>query len=233
MGEGRGKRVVVAFDEAQELRKLKGARLQPVLAHAYDYLRNTTLILTGSQVGLLYRFLQVDNPQAPLYGRSCLEVKLSRFEREEVMDFLTKGFSQHGVEVSGDVLEYAVERLNGIPGWLTYFGAEAIRKSLTKRTVDLVVEKSVKLMREELLRFFRLREIARERYSLILKKLAEGESSWGEIKMYLEAKGGRTVADHILVNLLHNLLDNGLIQKGNGKYLIPDPVLIQSVKKLF
>lgn len=228
----KGRRIVIALDEAQELRKLKGVRLQPILAHAYDYLRNTTFILTGSQVGLLYRFLQVDDPQAPLYGRSYLEIKLSRFEREAALDFLSKGFSQLGVEAPEDVLEYAVGRLDGIPGWLTYFGAEAIRKGPTKGTVDRVVEKSVKLTREELRRFFKLREIARERYSLILRKLAEGESTWGEVKRYLETKGGRTIADHILLNLLRNLLDNGLIQKREGKYFVPDPVLIQAVKKL-
>lgn len=229
----KGRKIVVALDEAQELRKLKGVRLQPVLAHVYDYLRNTTIVLTGSQVGLLYRFLQVDNPKAPLYGRSYLEIKLSCFEREAALDFLSKGFSQLGVDAPEDVLDYAVERLDGIPGWLTYFGAEAVRKGPTRKTVDRVVEKSVKLTEEELGRFFKMREIARERYSLILRKLAEGESAWGEVKRYLETKGGRTIADHVLVNLLQNLLDSGFIQKRDGKYLISDPVLTQAVRKFF
>ncbi|MCS4540960.1 MAG: ATP-binding protein [Euryarchaeota archaeon] len=119
---------MIAFDEAQEIRKVRGIALQPILAHAYDYLRNITMILTGSQVGLLYQFLQLDNPKAPLYGRPYLEIKLGHFSDEQAKEFLIKGFLQSKIKLSEEVLDYAIKKLNGVPGWLTYFGVEALRK---------------------------------------------------------------------------------------------------------
>ena len=51
-----GRHVVLVLDEVQYLRySIIG--LRPLLAYAYDHLRNMTMVLTGSEVGLLHDFL--------------------------------------------------------------------------------------------------------------------------------------------------------------------------------
>jgi len=59
---GRGEKLLVIVDEAQELVKLKGRQILPVLGYAYDHLRNLSLVLTGSKAGLLLRFLRLEDP---------------------------------------------------------------------------------------------------------------------------------------------------------------------------
>lgn len=228
----RGKRFVLALDEAQELRKLKGLRFLPVLAYAYDHLPHLTFILSGSQMGLLHRFLRLEDPSSPLYGRPCLEIRLDNFPKEKALEFLRKGFEQAGKEVPENLLRYAVERLDGIPGWLTYFGVEALRRGARPQTVETVMEKGGRLVREELEKFLRERGVARRRYVLILKRLAEGKGRWGEIKNYVESKEGRTLSDRILAHLLQNLLDGGLVLKREEEYFLPDPVLARAVRDL-
>jgi len=106
-------RFIVAFDEAQELIKLRGVRVLPAIAYTYDNLRNIVTILTGSQVGLLYRFLKRHDPSSPIYGRVRTEIRLENLSREKALEFLEEGFRQYGIKPSKHIIEEAVERLCG------------------------------------------------------------------------------------------------------------------------
>ncbi len=72
--------VILVVDEVQNLRGVVGREFAEVLAHIYDYTK-LKVVLTGSEVGLLYDFLGVENPRSPLYGRYFSEIKLKRFTR--------------------------------------------------------------------------------------------------------------------------------------------------------
>lgn len=50
--EGERKRLIIVIDEVQELIKLKGFNMIPVIAYAYDNLRNLSFVFAGSKVGL-------------------------------------------------------------------------------------------------------------------------------------------------------------------------------------
>ena len=71
--ESQKTKFVIAFDEAQEFRRLAGYDLAKLLAHVYDYVPSVQLVLTGSQIGFLHEFLGVEDPKAPLYGRVRVE----------------------------------------------------------------------------------------------------------------------------------------------------------------
>jgi len=86
----------LVIDEAQELRLLRGrSRLDfgQVMAYGYDNLRSLKLVVSGSEVGLLYKFLGFESYESPLYGRAWDEVVLERFARERSIEFLEAGFA--------------------------------------------------------------------------------------------------------------------------------------------
>jgi len=56
------------------------------------------------------------------------------------------------------------------------------------------------------------------------------ESSWSEIKRFLELKLGTRIYDSELARLLKSLIDNGFIDKKDGVYIIPDPILRHASK---
>jgi AAA+ ATPase superfamily predicted ATPase len=66
VAESQKTKFVIAFDEAQEFRRLAGYDLAKLLAHIYDYIPSVQLVLTGSQIGFLHEFLGVGDPRAPL-----------------------------------------------------------------------------------------------------------------------------------------------------------------------
>jgi len=223
--------VIIGFDEAQELAKLRGIRILPVLAYVYDHLKNISMVFTGSQIGMLYRFLKLHDPNAPLYGRVALEIRLNKFSYDQSIDFLEKGFLEYGIRAPRTILEHAVSVLDGIPGWLTMFGYYALTKGVTTRVVDEVLEKAMEMVLQEYKNYLRIRPIAAKRYTLILRAVAENHNSWSSIKRYLEVIEGKKISDYVFTQLLRNLVDAGFLEKKNNIYQIPDPILKQLLLK--
>ena len=177
--------IVLAIDEAQELRSLVQFRFPHLLAHVYDYMKNLVICLTGSQVGLLYDFLKLEDPRAPLYGRPIFEMKLRRLTEGEAEDFLKKGFEQTKAKVSEAFLREAVERLDGVIGW-TYCGWYA---SYRQPSIERVLDEASKLAMTEVDGFLS-RSRSPRRYSEILNLLAATPLPWSRLKRGLEAGEG-------------------------------------------
>ncbi len=227
-------RLIFAFDEAQELRRIAGFRVDRLLAYIYDNLRNIGIILTGSQIGLLYKFLRVNDPEAPLYGRARNEIFLSNFTVEQSIDFLIKGFKQYNVSPPMEFINEAVYRLNGVVGWPTLLGYKAIsRRTFNSKLIDEVLIEAAQLARSEFEHFLALRWQARDRYLAIIRALVNlDRASWREIKRYLEFSLGGKIDDKNFTVLLKNLVDAGFVIKtAEGLYKLADPVLKYSFMK--
>jgi AAA+ ATPase superfamily predicted ATPase len=220
--------VILAFDEVQNLRGPMGKELAEILAHLYDY-TNLRMILTGSEIGLLYDFLGVNNPKAPLYGRYFTEIRLERFDRDTSLDFLRKGFQQVGIDADEDVLEYAWEKLDGIVGWLVLFGVKCMETNVSKEVADKVLKEASKLVLDEFKNFLSKHRPAEERYVTVMAALAEGRRTWSELKNFLERREGRTLPDSTLSRILNALVKASFVEKvvegRNVYYRIADPVL--------
>ncbi|WP_456444222.1 AAA family ATPase [Thermococcus sp.] len=220
--------VVLAFDEVQYLRGPVGSEFAGLIAHLYDY-SELRMVMTGSEVGLLHDYLGVDDPEAPLYGRYFHEVSLSRFTPEQSRDFLLKGFEQVGIGPPEKLIEDAVERLDGIVGWLVLFGRKAMEKGLSRGLIDGVFDEAKALAMSEFENFLAKRVAARDRYVEIMRAVAGGKRTWEEIKEHLERKEGKSIADSVLARLLKGLVDSSFLEKRiegrNVYYVIPDPIL--------
>ncbi|WP_456453219.1 AAA family ATPase [Thermococcus sp.] len=220
--------VVLAFDEVQYLRGPVGSEFAGLIAHLYDY-SDLRMVMTGSEVGLLHDYLGVDDPKAPLYGRYFHEISLGRFTPEQSREFLQKGFEQVGLTPPDELISLAVERLDGIVGWLVLFGRKAMEKGLSEKLVDEVFEEANALAMDEFENFLSKRPAARNRYVEIMKAVAYGKRTWEEIKEHLERNEGKSIADSVLARLLKALVDSSFLEKvrdgRNVRYHIPDPIL--------
>ncbi len=217
---------VIVIDEAQELRRSRH-RFDSLIAHLYDY-SDARVVVSGSQIGMLHRFLRVDDPDAPLYGRPYTEIKLRKLDDRQARDFLIRGFRQEGVSASSDVVDDAVRAFGGVIGWLTYFGYMYSR--VGKRSVDEVLDIASSLALQELEHALSLYSLARRRYVEVLKTIATlGEAGWSEIKRSVEARLGR-IPDTALANILRNLVDLSIVLRRGRRYVIADNVLAYAIR---
>lgn len=218
-----GTRLVMVFDEAQELSKMRGYTILPSLAYAYDNLKNLSFVFTGSKVGLLHRFLRINDSSSPLYGRYIEKIVLSPLSRDLALEFLRRGFEEHGVSVSEDFLHSAVEALDGIIGWLTFLGLRALRMGFDKSVIKEVLEEASKISINEFCNFVEV--MGTKRYVEVLRAIGKEGATWSQVRRYLELRLGTRIYDSELSRLLKNLLDNGFIEKKEDLYVIPDPIL--------
>ncbi|AHC52075.1 ATPase [Sulfolobus acidocaldarius SUSAZ] len=208
-------RVIIAFDEAQDLINLRGVNLLYSLAYAFDNLQKVRIIMSGSEMRLLYRFLGIENPKSPLFGRAMNEVELRPFDHEESIEFLRRGFEEVNVEFRD--YERVYEELGGIPGWLTYFGYYFVQTRNLEESMERTLTRAKELIIEEFNNFLSKRIIAKERYRVIMKRIASGCSRWSEIKTAVEIYEGREISDSEIYNYLNNLMDSWWIIKDEEK----------------
>ena len=226
----RGEPFIVVVDEAQELRFLKGYNrvdFAKVLAYSYDNLRNLKFVLTGSEVGVLYGFLALEDRESPLYGRARDEIVIERFGREESIEFLETGFAEAGVSVPREVVEKVVDALDGIPGWLALYGYEVVSKG---EVVDAaaILERAVGVALTELRRDARQSEL----YGHVLRAVALGYGRWSTIKRAAEAWMGRRIPDESLRRSLRRLVEISLLSRVDDEYEFLDPVYREAAKRL-
>ena len=217
-------RFLVAFDEIQLIRGEKS--IPRLFAHIIDYNRNICLIVTGSEMGLLFDFLGFDEPDSPLYGRHYTEIRMRNFERDESEEFLNTGFNQIGIDPRRDIIEHAIDRLNGVAGWLTLFGTRCRdQNDLSAEIVDDVVREGGRLARAEALKIVRYSP----RYGVVLNHLAKvKKASWSQIKSIMEAHENRTLPNPTVSDTLSRLVKTSLIKK-NGGYSIIDCLLEEGI----
>jgi AAA+ ATPase superfamily predicted ATPase len=221
------RRLIIALDEAQRLRGPLANEVKEAIAHAYDYCRNLTFVLTGSEVGLLYDFLGAEDSESPLYGRYYHEVRLERFPREVSAEFLRRGFEELGVKVDEGVINEIVNYFDGVPGWLTFAGLAYSRGAKLEEVKRVAVE----VARNEIVSLLESRGIpgkTRKRYENALKCIAEGKRSWSELVKCMETKEGSTISPSVVYNVLSNLERLSLVKD----YEFLDPVYLEAARTL-
>ena len=224
-----GRVVVIAIDEAQLLRYLKGGKgrvdFAKILSYCYDNMRSIKFIVAGSEVGVLRDFLGFGDPSSGLYGRVRDELAIDRFDRDRSMDFLEKGFSECGVRPPPSVIEEIVERVNGIPGWLTYFGYKYCKKPGPEIVGEVLSEAKMLALSE-------IRKLPSKYYIYALKAVSMGYKRWKGIKQAIEAWVSRPLTNAQVSRILQVLLKLSLVEKEGEEYRILDPIIAEAVKEL-
>jgi len=224
--KNKNKIFVIAFDEIQ---LLKAVKFDYFVASAFDNYGQIKFVLTGSEVGMLDRFMGKRDYDSPLYGRAYLEIELNRFKEEETKRFLEEGFRQIGKKISFDEIKEVVSQLDGIIGWTTYYGWLRHKKISHEKSLERVKEEGKILVRRELDLFLNSRK-AKSKYIRLLKFLAQGENEWDLIK-YSFLKEKIKVADSQLSLYLKELSYYGFIEKQQERYLISDPIMLKAIKE--
>jgi len=127
-----------------------------------------------------------------------------------------------------------VVELDGIIGWLTYFGAEYVRavregtRQDTAKLIKIIRSKAVALCASE------LEEINRRSplYTGLLAELRGAEKTFTELKHSLERLFKRTVSKPQLARLINTLEQLSLIEKADNGYKTLDPLIADAAELL-
>jgi len=212
---------VIELDEVQELSAISGHLLR-LLANIFNTHPNVIFILTGSMFGLMKTLLE-PRSTSPMYGRPPAKLYLQPFTKEKSSEFLKKGFQECHEAIPEEQIEEAVEKLDGIPGWLTLYGNNvAIRKLSHKKAMEETVSEGTKITKDELEHFLQGRD--RTTYLAALK-VAATSARWKEVKVAIETRRNSVPNDATVQNTLENLKVAMLLDEKEGVYTVKDPML--------
>ena len=212
---------VIELDEVQELISISG-RLLKILANLFNTHPNVIFVFTGSMFGMVKTLLEPDST-SPLYGRSPAKLIVEPFDSECSKQFLKRGFEQCNKAIPEATIANAVERLDGIPGWLTLYGNKICVQRLShEKALEETKTEAFKIVNDELEHFFQNRD--RQAYLAALKAAA-AFSSWTEIKGAVSIVKGSVVNDNTVYRIIENLKAGMLVQEEKGRYRIEDPML--------
>ncbi len=212
--------VVIALDEVQELSSFSG-RLLEILGRVFATYRNISFIFTGSMFGLMRTLLE-PSAKSPLYGRPPARIVLSPFTADAAAEFLHAGFSELGIETDTTKIGDVLERLDGIPGWLTLYGSKAGVERLSHEVALTETGKEAeKIVIAELENFLAGRN--KELYLAVMRATTYG-ARWGEIRKSVEARIG-VVNNARLSAVLKSLKAAMFIEEKEGFYRMIDPIV--------
>ncbi|MBC7107666.1 MAG: ATP-binding protein [Methanomassiliicoccales archaeon] len=212
---------VIELDEVQELAAISG-RLLKLLANIFNTHPNIVFVFTGSMFGLMKTLLEPES-SSPLYGRSPAKLYIQPFTREITFKFLKKGFEEYNLAIKDELIGEAVERLDGIPGWLTLYGNNvAIRKLPHQKALEETVSEGIRIVRDELEHFLEGRD---RRAYLAALKAAATPARWAEMKGAVEIAKASAVNDATIYRIIENLKAAMLVEEKENVYRISDPML--------
>lgn len=212
---------VIELDEVQELAVISGHLLK-LLANVFNTYPNIVFVFTGSVFGLMKTLLE-PGPSSPLYGRSPAKLYLQPFNREQATGFLRKGLQEYDVKLIENLIEEAVENLDGVPGWLTLYGNNiTVRKLHPEDALNETVSEGLKIVKDELEHYLEGRDRVAHVSAL---KAAATAARWTEIKGVVEIGKGSTVNDATIYNILESLKAAMLIKEEKKVYRVDDPML--------
>jgi AAA+ ATPase superfamily predicted ATPase len=149
-------------------------------------------------------------------------VALDRFREDQSREFLLSGFRQAGLSVQASLIEEAVRELDGIPGWLTFFGNSCLAgrcdiMEIKRRAVNVAIKELGNLIKGR-----------PARYKHVLRAIAQGRRSWSDVKDYMEKKERSTISSSVLHNLIRNLEMMSIVKD----YEFLDPIYEEASKAL-
>ncbi|HDD72674.1 MAG TPA: ATP-binding protein [Candidatus Aenigmarchaeota archaeon] len=213
--------IYVFIDEAQ---RMNSRELANILSYFYDRVPNVSFIISGSEIGLIEDVLGEDKPEHPLFGRHVLKLEMKRLDKEKSMEYLISGFQQVDFRVSEEEIDYVIDELDGLIGWLTLYGYEravlrnkdALKKTKTLATQIVVTE----------LRNFLRRVKNRKLYITILRN-ANGVT-WSQLHAYVNRDMKKHVNPNTLTRAIESLTRYSFLTKEGNIYLRPDPMILDA-----
>ena len=218
--ESAGKTVIL-IDEAQWLRNPSG--VSRLLAHIYDYhYDKITLIITGSAVGVMKSILEPSSKSA-FYGRAITTMEIQRWEKSTSFGFLKNGCKESHVKYTDENLFNVVDRLDGMPGWLTLYGYHYALEPSSEKAMKKTIGEATKILHDEL-ENVSSSALGWKRKLTILRELSKGTRRFSDLGSRLGINN--TALSHNL-EMLHRL--RYVSKQDDGEYVILDPLVSEYI----
>jgi len=224
-----GKRVVVVFDEFQEVNKL-GEDILPKMRSEFQKHKGVTYVFIGSKMGMMRYIFQ--SPKSPFYNFG-MHLILKRISRKKFKPFIVEKFIESGITIEDELVGSILEITKGHPHytqmlcyklWLnaTLTGNKHPSQEDLEKTVAEVLDETSELF-EEIWDSLTLNQ------RRVLVAIAREEGDFYS-KDFLTRYGFERAST--VQAVIRSLREKELIVKEGEKYLIENPLFELWIKRI-
>lgn len=218
------KRIIVAFDEFQEITKLGLENtLRSTIQHHEDYV---SYIFFGSKKSILQK-LFFDKTRA--FYKSVKHIKLGKIGKEDWQKFIQEGFSSQGKSISDGCIDTILKTSKGFPYYTQQIAYELFNNTDKKVNNDMVLQtiKSILGKEEDLFLsdFHHLSKYQKQALNLLIY-------SHGEKIFSKETMQEFHFTSSSLKKAIDGLLAKDIIDYEKNRYYFQDPLFELYIKTI-
>ncbi|MDD4190531.1 MAG: ATP-binding protein [Mangrovibacterium sp.] len=217
---GTSKRVLVFFDEFQEVRKLSNIHFESLLRSKIQQQQKTNYLFFGSKTHLLKEMF---NDKKRAFYNAASQMSLGSLPLQDTINFLQGKFARSGISIDESTAKHLIAVAANIPHYIQLLAAEIWQYMITSQTtvtLDIVNECAKRIL---VLKNDYYMELY-DRQSTSRKQLLKALTFSGQaIFSAAYTKTHRLPATATLQRAVKELINNGIIEKTNNEYFIADP----------
>lgn len=215
-----GKKVVVVFDEFQEIRNLNKFGIEALLRSKTQLQHHANYLFLGSKTHIMQDMFMAKN--RPFY-HSAMTMQLSVLPTADTQEFLKIRFQQSNIEISQEMCDYIIERTENIPYFIQLLAAEVWQylipdlHTVTREVIDECFLRVVELKIDYYLELYNRLSPMQKRLLCAIAVSGKNIFSGSYIAQY-RLGGASSVQKALTV-----LLEEAVIDKEQETYFLSDP----------
>jgi len=220
MMAGKNKRIIVFFDEFQEVSKLKNINFEALLRSKVQQQQKTNYLFFGSKTHLLKEMF---NDKQKAFYHSALQMAIGSLPQSDTIVFLKTKFEQSNICLDDETAKYIIHVASDVPHYIQLLASEIWQSlinsqtTITKAIVDECAQSLLVLKSDYYLELYDHRSQNQKQLLIALTKEGENIFSSDYIKKH------RLSAGSTLQRSVKCLVNEGIIEKRGNEYFITDP----------
>lgn len=219
MSQGRN-RIVVVFDEFQEIRRFEKFGLESLMRSKIQLHHDANYLFLGSKTHLMQDMFMAKN--RPFYN-SAMVMQLSVLPEQETCHFLQRRFAASEIVIDDTMSRYLISCADNIPYYVQLLAAEVWQymtpdlHDVTKDIIDECFTRVIELKHDYYFELF-------DRYSPSQKRLLQSIARSG-VNVFSSdyISSNRLVGASSIQKSLSVLIESGLVERIDSSYFIGDP----------
>lgn len=214
------RRIVVVFDEFQEIRKFEKYGVESLIRSRIQLQHSANYLFLGSKTHLMQDMFLAKN--RPFYN-SAMTMYLSVLPEKETVSFLKERFGQSGISISEEMCSHIIRSVDNIPYYIQLLAAEVWQymvpdmKEVEREIVDECISRVIEMKHDYYFELFDKFSAAQKRLLVALAQSGENVFSSNYIVKY------RLVGASSIQKSLSVLTEAGVVEKSESVYAIGDP----------
>jgi len=217
---GKNKRVIVFFDEFQEVNKLKIINFEALLRSKIQQQQKTNYLFFGSKTHLLKEMF---NNKKKAFYNSASQMTIGSLPQRDSIEFLQTKFATSNISIDENTAKYLIAVAADIPHYIQLLASEIWQDAVNSRSIitnEMVDESAKKVLAHKSDYYMELFDRQSQSRKQLLKALTiEGKSIFSADYI----KKHRLPVASTLQRSAKEMIKNGIIEKSGNEYFIADP----------